>query len=156
MMYWQKDIETMSREELNKLQLERLKQTIELAGHSPFYSKGLKDNGITADSIQSLDDLQKIPFTTKDDLRNNYPFGMAAIPIKDCVRVHSSSGTTAFSRSLPAATRAATAARPLPRPPTSPSPRHGSGARAARGGSPGCWPPVWWCRWRAGPWGPTA
>ena len=94
MMYWQKDIETMSREELNKLQLERLKQTIELAGHSPFYSKVLKDNGITADSIQSLDDLQKIPFTTKDDLRNNYPFGMAAIPIKDCVRVHSSSGTT--------------------------------------------------------------
>lgn len=74
MMYWQKDIETMSREELNKLQLERLKQTIELAGHSPFYSKVLKDNGITADSIQSLDDLQKIPFTTKDDLRNNYPF----------------------------------------------------------------------------------
>ena len=63
MMYWQKDIETMSREELNKLQLERLKQTIELAGHSPFYSKVLKDNGITADSIQSLDDLQKIPFT---------------------------------------------------------------------------------------------
>lgn len=59
MMYWQKDIETMSREELNKLQLERLKQTIELAGHSPFYSKVLKDNGITADSIQSLDDLQK-------------------------------------------------------------------------------------------------
>ena len=52
MMYWQKDIETMSREELNKLQLERLKQTIELAGHSPFYSKVLKDNGITADSIQ--------------------------------------------------------------------------------------------------------
>ena len=94
MMYWQKDIETMSREELNKLQLERLKQTIELAGHSPFYSKVLKDNGITADSIQSLNDLQKIPFTTKDDLRNNYPFGMAAIPIKDCVRVHSSSGTT--------------------------------------------------------------
>ena len=85
MMYWQKDIETMSREELNKLQLERLKQTIELAGHSPFYSKVLKDNGITADSIQSLDDLQKIPFTTKDDLRNNYPFGMAAIPITDCV-----------------------------------------------------------------------
>ena len=92
MMYWQKDIETMSREELNKFQLERLKKTIELAGHSPFYSKVLKDSGITADSIQSLDDLQKIPFTTKDDLRNNYPFGIASIPIKDCVRVHSSSG----------------------------------------------------------------
>ena len=66
----------------------------EAAGNSPFYSKVFKENGITADSIQSLDDLQKIPFTTKDDLRNNYPYGMAAIPIKDCVRIHSSSGTT--------------------------------------------------------------
>lgn len=94
MEYWQKDIETMNREDLEKLQLERLKKTIEAAGNSPFYNKVFKENGITADSIQSLDDLQKIPFTTKDDLRNNYPYGMAAIPIKDCVRIHSSSGTT--------------------------------------------------------------
>lgn len=94
MEYWQKDIETMNREDLKKLQFERLRKTIEAAGNSPFYSKVFKENGITADSIQSLDDLQKIPFTTKDDLRNNYPYGMAAIPIKDCVRIHSSSGTT--------------------------------------------------------------
>ena len=94
MEYWQKDIETMNREDLKKLQFERLRKTIEAAGNSPFYSKVCKENGITADSIQSLDDLQKIPFTTKDDLRNNYPYGMAAIPIKDCVRIHSSSGTT--------------------------------------------------------------
>ena len=86
MEYWQKDIETMNRKDLEKLQLERLKKTIEAAGNSPFYKKVLAENGITADSIQSLDDLQKIPFTTKDDLRNNYPFGMAAIPIRKCVR----------------------------------------------------------------------
>lgn len=67
MEYWQKDIETMNREDLKKLQFERLRKTIEAAGNSPFYSKVFKENGITADSIQSLDDLQKIPFTTKDD-----------------------------------------------------------------------------------------
>jgi len=94
MMYWQKDIETMDRDALEKLQVKQLKKTIELAAHSPFYNKILQDNGITADSIHTLDDLRKIPFTTKEDLRNNYPFGMAAIPIKDCVRLHSSSGTT--------------------------------------------------------------
>lgn len=94
MKYWQKDIETMSREKLNELQLERLKQTIKQAEHSPFYNRVFKENGITADGIKSLNDLKKIPFTTKDDLRANYPFGMAAIPIKDCVRIHSSSGTT--------------------------------------------------------------
>lgn len=92
--YWQEDIETMSREKLNALQLDRLKRTIEQAAHSPFYSRVFKDGGITAESIRSLDDLKKLPFTTKDDLRANYPFGMAAIPIKDCVRIHSSSGTT--------------------------------------------------------------
>ena len=94
MKYWQKDIETMSREKLNELQLERLKQTIKQAEHSPFYNRVFKENGITVDGIKSLNDLKKIPFTTKDDLRANYPFGMAAIPIKDCVRIHSSSGTT--------------------------------------------------------------
>lgn len=94
MMYWQKEIETMDRKDLVKLQLERLKQTIELAGNSPFYHKIFKEKGITPDSFQSLEDLQKLPFTTKDDLRNNYPFGLAAIPLQKCVRIHSSSGTT--------------------------------------------------------------
>ena len=56
MEYWQKDIETMNREDLKKLQFERLRKTIEAAGNSPFYSKVFKENGITADSIQSLDD----------------------------------------------------------------------------------------------------
>ena len=71
MEYWQEEIETMKRADLEKLQLERLKKTIEIAGNSPFYNKVFKENGITADSIRSLEDLQKIPFTTKDDLRSN-------------------------------------------------------------------------------------
>lgn len=94
MNYWQKEIETMSREKLEELQLERLKSTVRQAGKSPFYSKVFKKQGITADSITSLSSLNRIPFTTKDDLRENYPYGMVAIPLKECVRLHSSSGTT--------------------------------------------------------------
>ncbi|MDL2255589.1 phenylacetate--CoA ligase [Parabacteroides sp. OttesenSCG-928-K15] len=94
MKYWQKDIETMSREGLEKLQVERLKKTIAQAANSPFYKKLFSERGITPASIESLEDLKKLPFTTKDDLRNNYPFGLAAIPLKECVRLHSSSGTT--------------------------------------------------------------
>lgn len=93
MMYWQKEIETMDRKDLVKFQLERLKQTIELAGNSPFYHKIFKEKGITPDSFQSLEDLQKLPFTTKDDLRNNYPFGLAAIPLQKCVYQYSSAAT---------------------------------------------------------------
>ena len=93
-MYWQEELETMSRENLEKLQLARLKKTVEAAAHSPFYNKVFKEHSITADSIQSLDDLKKIPFTTKQDLRDNYPFGLVAIPLRECVRLHSSSGTT--------------------------------------------------------------
>ena len=91
-MYWQKELETMSRHELEQLQVERLKQTVAQALNSPFYKKQLK--GITPDTIQSLGDLQKIPFTTKNDLRDNYPYGMAAVPLSEVVRIHSSSGTT--------------------------------------------------------------
>lgn len=94
MEYWQKDIETMGREQLQELQLKRLKETVKHAVNSPFYKEVFEKNGLTPDSIQTLDDLQKIPFTTKNDLRTHYPFGMAAIPIQKCVRIHSSSGTT--------------------------------------------------------------
>ena len=94
MEYWQKDIETMGREQLQELQLKRLKETVKLAVNSPFYKEVFEKNGLPPDSIQTLDDLQKIPFTTKNDLRTHYPFGMAAIPIQKCVRIHSSSGTT--------------------------------------------------------------
>ncbi|NYI48165.1 phenylacetate--CoA ligase family protein [Macellibacteroides fermentans] len=94
MMYWQEEIETMNRSDLEELQLKRLKKTIESAKNSSHYGKLFSELNITSENIHSLDDLRKIPFTTKDDLRNCYPFGMASIPLKDCVRVHSSSGTT--------------------------------------------------------------
>ena len=94
MEYWQKDIETMGRDQLQELQLTRLKETVKHAANYPFYKEVFEKNGITPDSIQTLDDLRKIPFTTKNDLRSHYPFGMAAIPIQKCVRIHSSSGTT--------------------------------------------------------------
>ena len=94
MQYWQKEMETMSRKELEALQVSRLKQTLQRAANVPFYAKIFQEKGITVDTVCSLEDLQQLPFTTKDDLRNNYPFGLAAIPLKDCVRLHSSSGTT--------------------------------------------------------------
>ena len=94
MMYWQKDIETMSRDQLSAFQLERLKWSVRQAVKSPFYKEVFHKNGLSPDDIQSLDDLRKIPFTTKDDLRSHYPFGLVAIPLQQCVRLHSSSGTT--------------------------------------------------------------
>jgi len=94
MEYWQKEFETLNRQDLEKLQLMRLRQTVERATNSPFYQKVFAENKLSADTLQTLEDLKKFPFTTKDDLRNHYPFGMAAIPLKECVRLHSSSGTT--------------------------------------------------------------
>lgn len=93
--YWEKNVETMNREELQKLQLLRLKKTINIASHSPFYQKVFEENGIEADDIQSLSDIRKIPFTTKADMRANYPFGLVSGNMyEDGVRIHSSSGTT--------------------------------------------------------------
>ena len=76
MQYWQKELETMPRKELEALQVSRLKQTVRLAANVPFYAKIFQEKGLTADSIRSLDDLHQLPFTTKNDLRNNFPFGM--------------------------------------------------------------------------------
>ena len=92
--YWQPELETMPREDLKKLQVKKLKDTINVALRSPMYGKRLGELGITADSIQTVDDIRKIPFTTKDDLRNNYPFGLVGGDMKDAIRIHSSSGTT--------------------------------------------------------------
>ena len=93
--YWEEEIETMSREKLQELQLQRLKKTINIAANSPYYKEVFSKNGITGDSIRSLDDIRKIPFTTKSDMRANYPFGLVAGDMKsDGVRIHSSSGTT--------------------------------------------------------------
>lgn len=92
--YWEEDTETMSREKLNELQLQRLRKTFRIASNSPYYKKVFAQHGITADTIQSLKDIEKIPFTTKANMRANYPFGLMAGEMKDAVRVHSSSGTT--------------------------------------------------------------
>lgn len=92
--YWQPEIETMPREKLRHLQTEKLRRTIETALNSPFYGHRLGKLGITPQSINSVDDIRKIPFTTKQDLRDNYPFGLVAGNMKDAIRIHSSSGTT--------------------------------------------------------------
>ncbi len=93
--YWEETIETMPREQLRALQLQRLKKTIGIAACSPYYNKVFREHGITADNIRGLDDIRKIPFTTKADMRANYPFGLVAGNMQeDGVRIHSSSGTT--------------------------------------------------------------
>jgi len=84
----------MSREQLEQLQLERLKKTVNHCMNAPFYQKKFQELGITPADIKTLDDVRKLPFTTKEDLRDNYPFGICCVPMKDCVRLHSSSGTT--------------------------------------------------------------
>lgn len=93
--YWEEEIETMPREQLRELQLQRLKKTVSIAANSPYYKKVFQEHGITADSIRSIEDIRKIPFTTKADMRANYPFGLVAGDMReDGVRIHSSSGTT--------------------------------------------------------------
>ena len=93
--YWEEELETMSREKLQELQLQRLKKTINIAANAPYYKEVFSKHGITADSIQSLDDIRKVPFTTKSDMRAHYPFGLVAGDMSnDGVRIHSSSGTT--------------------------------------------------------------
>ncbi len=92
--YFNPEVETMSVDELKALQLERLQKTVRHCMNSPFYQQKFQELGITPDDINTLDDVQKLPFTSKEDLRENYPFGLACVPLKDCVRLHSSSGTT--------------------------------------------------------------
>ena len=93
-LYFHPELETMSRAEIEQLQLERLKKTIQRCMKSSFYQKRFAENNLKPEDIQSLDDLRKIPFTTKQDLRDNYPFGLCCVPMEDVVRLHSSSGTT--------------------------------------------------------------
>jgi phenylacetate-CoA ligase len=89
------DIEAMSREKLAELRLERLRETVKLCEEMvPFYRKKLREMGVSWKDIKSLQDIALLPFTTKDDLRENYPFGMFAVPVRDIVRIHASSGTT--------------------------------------------------------------
>ena len=94
MKYLHEEFEALSRDGIRKLQLERLKKTVNHCMGSAFYRQRFQETGLKPDDIQTLDDLRKIPFTTKNDLRSTYPFGMASVPLDKCVRLHSSSGTT--------------------------------------------------------------
>ncbi|MBN2282473.1 MAG: phenylacetate--CoA ligase [Deltaproteobacteria bacterium] len=93
-MYWEKDIETMDRAELENLQLGRLRDTVGIASASPHYKNLFEKIGFDPTQIASLDDLRRIPLTTKEDLRENWPYGFLALPKSEMVRMHSSSGTT--------------------------------------------------------------
>ena len=95
MPIWNKKHETMSRAELENLQVERLRDLVTYAaGHNQFYHDKLENAAVAAGDIHNLADLEKLPFTTKQDLRNHYPFGMFCVPLNDVCRVHASSGTT--------------------------------------------------------------
>ncbi len=88
-------IETISRKKLEKLQLKRLKKQVAYAYNNvPFYKKKYDEAGVKPSDIKTLDDIRKLPFVTKDDLRDNYPFGLLAKPMDDIIRVHASSGTS--------------------------------------------------------------
>ncbi|UOE57525.1 phenylacetate--CoA ligase family protein [Cytobacillus oceanisediminis] len=89
------DIETESRDFIEELQLDRLKQTVErVFNHVPFYRKKFLESNIAPEDVNSLDDIQKLPFTVKADLREHYPFGLFAVDKKEIVRLHASSGTS--------------------------------------------------------------
>ncbi len=94
-MYWEPDNECMHREELEQLQLERLQATLNrVYGRVPFYRKRYDELGISPEDITSLADVARLPFSTKADLRDNYPYGLFAVPMREVVRIHASSGTT--------------------------------------------------------------
>lgn len=93
--YYQPEIECASREQIRAWQSERLvKQVQNVWDHVPMYRQRMEALGLTPADIQSVDDLHKLPFTEKDDLRDQYPYGLMARPLKDCVRIQSTSGTT--------------------------------------------------------------
>ena len=93
-MIWSKE-ETLSRAEMEALQLARLKETVSRVYEKvPYYRAKMQEKGITPQDIKSLADLQKLPFTTKQDMRDTYPFGLFAVPQNELVRIHASSGTT--------------------------------------------------------------
>jgi len=94
-MFFQKDLETMSRDEIKELQLTRLRETVKWCyDRVPHYRAKMDDADVSPDMIRTLDDLRRIPFTTKADMRDNYPFGLLAVPKRELVRIHASSGTT--------------------------------------------------------------
>lgn len=97
-MIYNEEYETLPREVLEVLQLKRLQQVVQRVYHTVgFYRKSFDEAGVSPDDIKSLDDLRRFPFTTKQDLRDNYPFGLFAVPMSSVVRLHASSGTTGRS-----------------------------------------------------------
>ena len=95
MIIWNPNKECMSRDEMSALQGKRLHKIVEYVYHNvPFYRHRLQEIDITPDDIQTIDDIRKLPFTTKKDLRDNYPFGLQAAPQSQIIRIHASSGTT--------------------------------------------------------------
>lgn len=93
--YFQPDIETMPRDQMRALQSERLvKQVRHVWDNVPYYRHLMEEQGVTPDDIRSVDDLHKLPFVSKTDLRDQYPYGLLATDLKNCVRIHSTSGTT--------------------------------------------------------------
>jgi phenylacetate-CoA ligase len=93
-MYWNEKIETLKGKDLEKLQRKRLLWTLDQARKLEFYRRQLKTAGVRFDDIRTLEDIQKLPFTRKQDLREGYPFGFFAVPISRVVRIHTTSGTT--------------------------------------------------------------
>ncbi|MFH2093118.1 MAG: phenylacetate--CoA ligase [Pseudomonadota bacterium] len=97
-MFWDIKKETILREDLEQLQLERLQSTVYRVGtHVPFYRKKFIEHNLEDNYISSLEGLRSLPFTMKQDLRDNYPYGLFAVPLREVVRVHSSSGTTGMA-----------------------------------------------------------
>jgi phenylacetate-CoA ligase len=92
--YWNREAETLPRERLVELQRARLRSQLARAARVPFYAKRLSESGLAPARIDSLEDLRRLPFTTKADLRDNYPFGLSAVPLSEVVRIHATSGTT--------------------------------------------------------------
>lgn len=97
-MYWEQDKECIARGDLEKLQLKRLQTTLNRVGTNvPFYKNRFAELQFDHEQVSSLDDIRRLPFTVKQDLRDNYPYGLFATPLRDVVRVHSSSGTTGLA-----------------------------------------------------------
>ena len=94
-MFFQKELETMSRAQIEEIQLKKLKHLVKYCmDNVPFYNKRLTEAGVNEDKIKQLSDIQYIPYTTKADMRDTYPFGLFAQPLKNITRIHASSGTT--------------------------------------------------------------
>ncbi|WP_338097168.1 hypothetical protein [Methanolapillus ohkumae] len=95
MAFWDPQIETMNRKEMNDLQLKRLTKSVQTVYRNvPFYKKKFDAVGVKPQDIRSLSDISKLPMLTKQDFTDNYPYGLFAAPMEDIIRIHSSSGTT--------------------------------------------------------------